>query len=126
MFQNFSTLSRAGGLSTAEQCQIIMRLKELIHLHRGDFLCEVLEYINAKPNWNNTRLKLQDFWASEDYYFHNEQQMSLVKKFCPDIRKAFFMYRQDCCDSLNILTNFGCLTGNILCLLNINERILIY
>ena len=117
IFQNFSTLSRGIGLSTAEQCQIIMRLKELIHLHRGAFLCEVLEYITTRPNWKNTKLKIQDFWSSEDYFFHNEYQMSLVRNFSTEINKAYFMYKQDCCGSLSVLTNFGRLTGNMFSLL---------
>ena len=123
IFQNFSTLSRGRGLSTAEQCQILMRLKQLTHLHRGAFLCEVLEYINTKPNWKNTKLKLQDFWSSEDYFFHNEYQMSLVRQFCPEINKAYFMYKQECCGSLFVLTNFQYLTGNMFSLLSVNNTI---
>ena len=116
IFQNFSISSRTSGLTTSEQCQILLRLKDLIHLRRGDFLCEVLEYLDSRPNYNNVKLKLQDFWPSEDYYFHNESQLSLVKKYCPNIRNAYFIYKPDCCEGgLAVLGNFICLTGKNMC-----------
>ena len=108
--------SRTSGLTTAEQCQILVRLKELIHLRRGDFLCEVLEYLDFRPNYQNIKLKLQDFWPSEDYYFHTENQMKLVKKYCPNIKNVYLMYKSDCCDNLAVLENFVCLTGNLIIL----------
>ena len=90
-----------------------MRLKDLIHLRRGDFLCEVLEYLDIHiSNSNNVKLKLQEFWPSEDYFFHTDHQLSLVKKYCPHIKTAYFMYKRDCSGSLNVLENFICLTGN--------------
>ena len=108
--------SRTSGLTTSEQCQILVRLKELIHLRRGDFLCEVLEYLDSHTNYQNIKLNLQEFWPSEDYYFHTENQMKLVKKYCPHIKKVYFMYKSDCCGDLAVLENFGCLTGNIIIL----------
>ena len=113
IFQNFSISSRTSGLTTAEQCQILVRLKELIHLRRGDFLCEVLEYLDCRPNYQNIKLKLQEFWPSEEYYFHNENQLKLVRKYCPHIKNVYFIYKRDCCGSLAILENFLCITGNI-------------
>ena len=112
MFQNFSTSSRISGLSTAEQCQILLRLKELIHLRRGDFLCEVLEYLESQTNYRNVKLKLKEFWPSEDYYFHTDYQLNLIKKYCPYIENAYFMYKFDCCSNLTQLQCFVCLTGN--------------
>ena len=111
IFQNFSTISRTSGFATSEQCQLLLRLKELVHLKRGDFLCEVLEYVNDRPNLHNTKLKLKGFWPSEDYFFHNDYQMKLVNKYCPQISKACFMYKQECCGSLSVLENFRCLAG---------------
>ena len=94
IFQNFSVTSRTSGLTTAEQCQILVRLKELIHLQRGDFLCEVLEYLDFRPNYQNIKLKLQDFWPSEDYYFSyrksnevSEEILSKYKKCVPDVQE---------------------------------------
>ena len=112
IFQNFSTSSRKSGLTTAEQCQILVRLKELVHLRRGDFLCDVLEYIDSKPNLCNVRLKIEEFWPSEDYHFHNPDQMTLVKTYCPSIKDVNFMFRRDISEHLSILENFSCLTGN--------------
>ena len=112
VFQNFSTSSRISGLSTAEQCQILLRLKELIHLRRGDFLCEVLEYLESQTNYRNVKLKLKEFWPSEDYYFHTDYQLNLIKKYCPYIENAYFMYKFDCCSNLTQLQCFLCLTGN--------------
>ena len=112
VFQNFSSSSRISGLSTAEQCQILLRLKELIHLRRGDFLCEVLEYLESQTNYRNVKLKLKEFWPSEDYYFHTDYQLNLIKKYCPYIENAYFMYKFDCCSNLTQLQCFLCLTGN--------------
>ena len=112
VFQNFSSSSRINGLSTAEQCQILLRLKELIHLRRGDFLCEVLEYLESQTNYRNVKLKLKEFWPSEDYYFHTDYQLNLIKKYCPFIENAYFMYKFDCCSNLTQLQCFLCLTGN--------------
>ena len=128
VFQNFSTSSRISGLSTAEQCQILLRLKELIHLRRGDFLCEVLEYLESQTNYRNVKLKLKEFWPSEDYYFHTDYQLNLIKKYCPYIENAYFMYKFDCCSNLTQLQCFLCLTGNtiyyvyMVLLLNISRK----
>ena len=113
IFQNFSTSSRTSGLTTAEQCQILVRLKDLVHLRRGDFLCEVLEYLDSRPNLHNVRFKIEEFWPSEEYHFHNENQMCLVKKYCPNIKDAYFMFKRDPSESLSILENFVCLTGKM-------------
>ena len=128
VFQNFSSSSRISGLSTAEQCQILLRLKELIHLRRGDFLCEVLEYLESQTNYRNVKLKLKEFWPSEDYYFHTDYQLNLIKKYCPYIENAYFMYKFDCCSNLTQLQCFLCLTGNtiyyvyMVLLLNISRK----
>ena len=128
VFQNFSSSSRINGLSTAEQCQILLRLKELIHLRRGDFLCEVLEYLESQTNYRSVKLKLKEFWPSEDYYFHTDYQLNLIKKYCPYIENAYFMYKFDCCSNLTQLQCFLCLTGNTIyyvymdSLLNISRK----
>lgn len=41
----------------------------------------------------SVKLKIEEFWASEEYYFHSEEQMELAAQFCPDIRKMLFMFQ---------------------------------
>ena len=40
------------GLEDSEICQILVALKNLIHLPRGDFLCDVLEYLDTEASLN--------------------------------------------------------------------------
>ena len=84
-------------------------------MRRGDFLCEVLEHVDSKPNLHNARFKIEEFWPSEDYHFHNENQMSLIKKYCPYIKDVYYMFRRDISRSLSLLENFDCLSGNNTC-----------
>ena len=77
----------------------------LRHLQRGDFLAEVVEYIDqTRPS--TSPLHLEDFWASEDYYFHTREQMLLVSKYCPKINRAMFMFEYQSCEDLSILNEF--------------------
>ena len=93
------------GLQVEEICQILVRLKSLLHVPRGDFLCEVLEYLDEEVSLN-IQFKIEEFWASEEYFFHTDEQMLLVAKYRPRIRKALFMFRNDCCENMSILTHF--------------------
>ena len=94
-------------LSVKSLAKILVGLKELQHLQRGDFLCEVVEYFEDNPNTPfDLKLNVQDFWASEDYYFHSEEQMQLVAKYCPNIRKMLYMY-QITCGNLSVLADFN-------------------
>ena len=69
------------------------------HLDRGDFLAEVIEYLHGentetlKDDVNSMKLKVQEFWASEEYFFHTQEQMDLVSKYCPDIKKMLFYFQ---------------------------------
>ena len=69
------------------------------HLDRGDFLAEVIEYLHGEnmeklvKDVNLMKLKVQEFWASEEYFFHTEEQMDLVSKYCPDIKKMLFYFQ---------------------------------
>ena len=94
------------GLLDSEICQIIVSLKEIRHIPRGDFLCEVLEYLEDEVTLD-IQFKFEEFWASEDYFFHTEEQMMLVAKYCPKIHTALFMFRDDCCRSLLVLNHFN-------------------
>jgi hypothetical protein len=53
-----------------------------------------------------SRLSIQEFWASEEYFFHTEEQMELVSKYCPEIRKMLFMFERGSC-RLSILDSFS-------------------
>ena len=92
------------GFEVHQLSKILSHSKELRHLQRGDFLAEVVEYLEiSRPQ---TVLQIQDFWASEDYFFHSREQMLLVSKFCPNITKAMFMFELQACDDLSILNEF--------------------
>ena len=51
-------------------------LKSLRLLVRGDFLCEALEVLKDETGDQIPPLAIEEFWASEDYYFHDAQQVS--------------------------------------------------
>lgn len=55
--------------------QGIHRLRILV---RGDFLCEALENLESSGKIPN--LALEEFWSSEQYFFHSAHQMSLVQQ----------------------------------------------
>ena len=87
-------------------CLILTRLKKLRVLVRGDFLCEALEYISDQIKETPT-LKLEEFWSSEDYFFHDEHQMDLVQRMCPNIRKMMFQFNKENMRDMLFLSNFG-------------------
>jgi hypothetical protein len=57
--------------------RVIRGLPELVHLERGDFLCDVNDFC-CEQNLLlvPSNLKIQEFYASEEYYFHSEEQVS--------------------------------------------------
>ena len=81
-------------LTNVGKADIIFGLNDLEELPRGDFLCDALEDVNeSKPSIvARTRLKIKGFWASEDYYFHNTEQLDLVAMVCPEIERMLFMF----------------------------------
>ena len=61
------------GFDVSQLARILEGSKNsLRHLQRGDFLAEAVEAIAE-----GTRLKVEEFWASEDYYFHTRQALLL-------------------------------------------------
>ena len=50
-------------------------------------------------------MKIQEFWASEEYFFHSEEQMALVSKYCPEVRQMLFMFQNTECQ-LSVLASF--------------------
>ena len=93
------------GLTEEGHYLILTRLSLLKVLVRGDFLCEALEYINLHDK-NKPVLALEEFWSSEDYFFHDDHQMDLVQKMCPRIRKMMFQFNKENMRDLLFLSNF--------------------
>ena len=51
------------GLSLPGKAQILVNLKSLRILVRGDFLCDVLDYLNDRLDIDNmNKLNLEEFW----------------------------------------------------------------
>ena len=98
---------------------MLLGLPYLKHLDRGDFLADAIEHLEEFENTMGykigekipskvpsvTSLKVQEFWASEEYFFHSEEQMALVSKYCPDIRTMLFMFDKTVCQ-LDVLASF--------------------
>ena len=90
-------------------CSIIPQLeglKSLRLLVRGDFLCEALEILEEKNEGKLPSLLIEEFWSSEDYYFHDVQQMSLVSRACPQLRKMMFQFNPEFAVDFTILSPF--------------------
>lgn len=96
-------------LSLQGQADVLLGLPELRHLDRGDFLADVVEHLHTSLRQNtmavHPKLKLQEFWASEEYYFHTEEQMDLVSRYCPEVKKMLFMFQNTSC-RLSVLAAF--------------------
>ena len=50
------------GLSVESKAKVLVGLKNLMHLRRGDFLCDALEYLAENHSTVNLRPKLHNFW----------------------------------------------------------------
>ena len=68
----------------------------------------MLDFLDA-DNRLPEELMLQEFWSSEEYYFHDTDQMQLVAKSCPKIHKMMFQFSKECVVDLMILEPFSCL-----------------
>ncbi len=77
------------GLTPWGQAAVLRRLRATLRvLVRGDFLCEALEALAAECRERDgdgegaelPELLLEEFWSSEQYYFHDAEQMELVSK----------------------------------------------
>ena len=91
---------------------MLLGLPYLKHLDRGDFLADVIEHFDTEVMGQEAKiiqkvpsLKIQEFWASEEYFFHSEEQMELVGKYCPEIRQMLFMFDKTTCQ-LGVLASF--------------------
>ena len=97
------------GLTTFGKANIVAKSKNLHVLVRGDFLCDVLDYLEAEERLPHD-LMLREFWSSEEYFFHDTDQMKLVSKACPKIYKMMFQFNKENVEDLMILEPFKCLT----------------
>ena len=110
--QNIHTLHIFHTSITVEgHSALLFKLKQLKVLVRGGFLCEALEYMsdNCKTAML-PQLGLEEFWASEDYYFHSDYQMELVARMCPKMRKMMFQFSTEVMTNLLTLAQFSALT----------------
>jgi hypothetical protein len=86
-------------------------MPQLSHLDHGDFLADVIDHLHeqhqntGKEVKKMPTLKVQEFWASEAYYFHTEEQMIQVSRYCPDIQQMHFMFQYPSC-KLSVLAYF--------------------
>ncbi|XP_023344715.1 uncharacterized protein LOC111713950 isoform X2 [Eurytemora carolleeae] len=88
----------------------IFGLPKLKNLPMGDFLCDVLEFVEMEDTqvWRRgdpcPRLKIQEFCCSEIYHFHSTKQMTRVSNMCPYIREVSFFYDGEELCELNTLS----------------------
>ena len=85
---------------------ILVKLKRLKVLVRGGFLCEALEHISQHDVQPWPSLEIEEFWSSEEYFFHDEQQMGLVQQMCPRMRKMMFQFSREVMLDVLFLVNF--------------------
>jgi len=110
---NLELLSIGGtNMGTAALAELVFGLRKLKHLINADFLCDVLEYVQNDNDdiWEKGQppplLNVQEFYNSEVDYFHTTQQMILVNRICPDIRKIRFFYDGEETCELSVLDIF--------------------
>lgn len=65
--------------------------------------------------------QVQEFWASEEYFFHTEEQMGLVSKYCPDIKQMLFMFQQTSCPKVRFVLISSCHISSACFLISIDS-----
>jgi len=67
--------------------------------------------LNCQENGQDLpELLLEEFWPSEEYYFHDEGQMTLASRLCPKVKNVQFQFSRECVSSFSAaLANFKCL-----------------
>ncbi|XP_023325053.1 uncharacterized protein LOC111698835 isoform X2 [Eurytemora carolleeae] len=94
------------GINSQGHMNLVLSLKNLKILVRGDFLCETLELIDKDKRIKKVELRLEEFWSSEEYYFHDLYQMQLVQKYCPLLRKIMFQFSKEVMQNVLFLADF--------------------
>ena len=97
------------GMTEVGHAKLLLKLKKLKVLVRGGFLCEALEELSqsVKPP---PQLEIEEFWSSEDYFFHDDGQMALVQQMCPKMRKIMFQFSKEVMSDVLFLSNFDSLS----------------
>ena len=67
--------------------------------------CEALEELSQTVKIP-PKLEIEEFWSSEDYFFHDEAQMALVHQMCPKMRKMMFQFSKEVMTDVLFLVNF--------------------
>ena len=92
------------GMTELGHGKLLLKLKKLKVLVRGGFLCEALEELSQSVK--NPQLEIEEFWSSEDYFFHDNGQMALVQQMCPNMRKIMFQFSKEVMPDVLFLSNF--------------------
>lgn len=106
-------------LSSSAIARLLFGLENLVSLPKGDFLCEAVESLVTEglvvdsmslcpslPAGRLPELKIRDFLASEEYYFHSTRQMQWVHRICPFISKMRFFYDGEVLCELKVLERY--------------------
>ena len=104
----------ACGHTTEGQARLILGLPHLLHLQRGDFLCDALAWLPWLTQ-ENIQLGIREFFSSESYHFHTVEQMMLVAEVCPMIVKMRFMFSKEHFINFLPLKNFKNLNQLYIC-----------
>ena len=93
------------GMTEVGHAKLLLKLKKLKVLVRGGFLCEALEELSQSVK-TPPKLEIEEFWSSEDYFFHDDRQMALVHQMCPKMRKIMFQFSKEVMSDVLFLSNF--------------------
>ena len=93
------------GITELGHAKLLLKLRRLKVLVRGGFLCEALEELSQSVKLP-PKLEIEEFWSSEDYFFHDEAQMALVHQMCPKMRKMMFQFSKEVMTDVLFLVNF--------------------
>ena len=90
--------------------EILRRCPQIKVLFRGDFVCDAIDLLaeecEIKSKELQLEIQLEEFWASEEYFFHNVYQMNNIAKVCPNLRKMLFQFNEEDAGSFLLLTQF--------------------
>ena len=97
-------------ISDEGKARIIMGLPKLRNLVRADYLCDALGWIDYLEEVEDPVFDIREFIPSTSYFFHEDWQMEMVSRMCPNIEKMLFIQHPKCCPTLEPLESFHKLT----------------
>lgn len=97
-------------LSDESKARILLSLPHLTRLIRCDFLCDALGWIDYLDEVEDLQLLVNEFFPSQEYFFHEEWQIEMASRMCPFISKLFFIFHETCVNDFLVLANFEYLT----------------